>query len=77
MESMESTDNNTQSRHNFLCKQPITCPWINSQPYPSTVNKNKNCDATTSKSTVSITNIVLYLTPTLKFGAIKRLLKSN
>lgn len=76
---MESADNNnnTQSRHTFLCKQPITCPWINSQPYPSTVNKNKSCEATSSKSTVSITNIILYLAPSLKLGAIKKLLKRN
>lgn len=41
---MDSASNTTQTRHNVLCKQPISCPWINSQPYPSTANRNKVCE---------------------------------
>lgn len=55
---MDSADNNTPTRQNVLCKQPISCPWINSQPYPATQNKNKVCTSAGSKCVVSFTILV-------------------
>lgn len=63
---MNPVDNNTQSRHNLFCRQPISCPWINFQPYPSTVNKNKSGPSTSSKPVVSMT-IILNLTSNMKW----------
>lgn len=72
---MNPADNNTQNRHNLVCKQPISCPWINSQPYPSTVNKNKICASTSSQPVVSITNIILNFASNSKLLVIEELIK--